>query len=609
VDWSYTGIDTTQFTQAEWGLVYPTEPTTFSFGATGGTVDLAYDATASNLADGTLIFDSSSVPFPNLNGTTTDLPIQLAVQTVEVGGETSPPSWEDVGDGLSGVDSTVGDVLPVTGDFELNLEFETSTTGGESWVGANDYFNETPHAIGATTASSVDGAFWYTAAGAPAVSFGQNPLPFGTQPIGSTSSLTEVITNTGTSALHITEIDAGGDYSEPNDTCVGFAVGVGDTCDITVDFDPSFGGEDDGSLTITDDAPDSPQTLNLTGAGAQAQAVWSPNPLLFGPVAVGTTVTAGLNVSNPGTATLSISNAAITGADPTDFSIAGFGTCTGTLDAGDNCTLEMGFTPGASGPLSATVTFTDNANPDTQAVSLTGTGVVESVTVLPNNLDFGSHSVGTASKAKKVTITNAGGAAVNVAGYAFTGADPGDFSYTGGSCPATPFLLAEGGACTVDVIFSPAAAGSRSATFTVTDDPGSQQVLIGGTGLPSADVAIYIAPSASTVVSGSTETYTVVVQNNGPSTAAGVSFSDALPGAATFVSLSGGTCSTPPVGYGGTILCSLGSMISGESETLTIVVTLTGRDHATVKNTVSVTSSTSDPAKANNKATSYVSIQ
>jgi hypothetical protein len=38
-------------------------------------------------------------------------------------------------------------------------------------------------------------------------------------------------------------------------------------------------------------------------------------------------------------------------------------------------------------------------------------------------------------------------------------------------------------------------------------------------------------------------------------------------------------------------------------------VTLTGRDHATVKNTVSVTSSTSDPAKANNKATSYVSIQ
>jgi uncharacterized repeat protein (TIGR01451 family) len=418
----------------------------------------------------------------------------------------------------------------------------------------------------------------------------------------------EVITNTGTANLHISEIDAEGDYTAPSDDCVGFAVAAGDTCDITVDFTPSAGGEDDGTLTIVDDAADSPQTLDLTGAGAQAQAVWSPNPLGFGPVEVGTTQTAGLNVSNPGTGELDISGAEVTGTDPTDFFLAGPGTCTGALGAGDNCTLQMGFTPGATGPRSATVTFTDNANPSTQEVSLTGTGVVESATVLPNNLDFGSHRAGTTSTPKKVTITNTGGVAINVSGYTFTGADPGDFSYTGGSCPATPFLLAEGGACTVDVLFSPTATGSRSATFTVTDDPGSQQVLVGGTGLPSADVAIFIASSASPVASGSTETYTVVVQNNGPSTAVGVSFTDVLPGAATFVSLTGGTCSAPPAGYGGTIQCTLGSMTSGASETFTITVTLTGRHHASVKNTVTVASSTFDPAKGNNKASRTVSI-
>jgi uncharacterized repeat protein (TIGR01451 family) len=603
VNWSYTGVDTTTFTQAEWGLYYPAKPATFSFG--DGTVDLAYDATASDLAAGTLIFDNSSVDFPLPTSGSTSLEIRLVVQTVA----TDPPSFEDVSDGLSGVDSSVGAVLPVTGDFELNLEFESSADLGDTWTGVNDYFNETAHLVGATTTSSVDGAFWYTAAGAPAVSFGQNPLPFGTQAIGSTTSMDEVITNTGTSDLHITEIDGGGDYSAPSDTCVGFDVAVGDTCDITVDFDPSFGGEDDGSLTITDDAPDSPQTLDLTGAGAQSQAVWSPNPLGFGPVEVGITQTAGLTVSNPGTAELDLSDAEFTGADPTDFSLAGPGTCTGALAAGDNCTLQIGFDPGATGPRSATVTFTDNANPTTQAVSLTGTGVVESATVLPNNVDFGSHRVGTSSTAKKVTITNTGGVSIDVSGYSFTGADPGDFSDTGGSCPATPFVLAESGACTVDVLFSPTAIGSRSATFTVTDDPGSQQVLLGGTGLPSADVAIFLAASASSVASGSTETYTVVVQNNGPSTAAGVDFTDTLPGAATFVSLTGGTCSTPPPGYGGTILCSLGAMTSGSSETFTITVTLTGRHHATVKNAVTVTSSTFDPAKGNNKASRTVSIQ
>jgi uncharacterized repeat protein (TIGR01451 family) len=605
VNWSYTGVDTTQFTQAEWGLYYPTKPATFSFG--DGTVDLAYDATASDLATGTLIFDNNSVDFPLPVSGFTSVEIRLVVQTV---GDPNP-SFEDVSDGLSGVDSSVGAVLPVTGDFELNLEFESSADLGDSWTGANDYFNNTLHLTGATTASSVDGAFWYTAAGAPAVSFGQNPLPFGTQPIGSSTSMDEVITNTGTSDLHVTEIDAGGDYSAPDDTCVGFAISAGDTCDITVDFDPSFGGEDDGTLTITDDASDSPQTLDLTGAGAQAQAVWSPNPLGFGPVAVGVLQSAGLTVNNPGTATLDLTNAVITGPNASDFSLVGLGTCPPSLaiGAGDNCTLDMGFTPGAAGPRSATVTFSDNANPDTQAVSLTGTGVIVSVTVLPNNADFGSRNVGTTSKAKKVTITNAGGGSIDVTGYTFTGADPGDFSYTGGSCPATPFTLTAGGACTVDLLFSPTAVGSRSATFTVTDDPGSQQVLVGGTGLPAADVAIFIGASASTVTSGSTETYTVVVENNGPVTATGVSFTDALPGAAAFVSLTGGTCSTPPPGYGGTVLCSLGSLASGASATFTITVTLTGRHHATVKNAVSVTASTFDPVKANNKASSSVSIQ
>ena len=193
-------------------------------------------------------------------------------------------------------------MLPVTGDFSVNLIIEVSTDGGTTWTPANDYFNNTPHTTGVSTSSSVQGDFWYTAA-APAVSFGQSPLAFGSQPIGSTTQLTEIVTNTGTGPLAITQIDAAGDYSAPSDTCVGKSIAAGDTCSINVDFTPSAGGADNGSLALTDNAPDSPQTLQLTGAGNQAEAVLSPDPVDFGTVSLGSSDQEVLTVSNPGTPT------------------------------------------------------------------------------------------------------------------------------------------------------------------------------------------------------------------------------------------------------------------------------------------------------------------
>ena len=78
-----------------------------------------------------------------------------------------------------------------------------------------------------------------------------------------------------------------------------------------------------GSLTLTDNAPDSPQTLQLTGAGHQPEAVLSPDPVDFGTVSLGSSAQAVLTVSNPGTDTLDLTNAQLTGADPGDFQITG----------------------------------------------------------------------------------------------------------------------------------------------------------------------------------------------------------------------------------------------------------------------------------------------
>ena len=606
ITWSYTGVDPTQFDQMVWGLGYPTFPATFSFGL--NTATLAFDPATSSLSSGVLNF-TGSAEFPNLDGSTPSYPVRLQVTTA-----TGPSAFTDPASltGLT-VDPSAGGVLPVTGDFSVDLIIEVSTDGGTTWTPANDYFNNTAHTAGVSTSSSVQGDFWYTAA-APAVSFGQSPLAFGSQPIGSTTQLTEIVTNTGTGPLDITQINAGGDYSAPSDTCVGKAITPGDTCSINVDFTPSAGGADNDSLTLTDNAPDSPQILQLTGAGNQAQAVLSPNPVDFGTVSLGSSGQQVLTVSNPGTDTLDLTNAQITGADPGDFQITGLTSgCVGqppTVPAGGSCGVQITFTPGGAGPRSATLTVTDNASPPTQSVTLTGVGAQTAAAVSPDNIDFGTVPVGNSGTVHAVTITSTGTAGLQVAGYSLGGADPADFDLIGGSCPQAPFTLAAGKSCTADVYFAPAAVGSRSATLIVNDDAADspQQVLLGGNGSPSADVAVFIMASRPKVAPGSAVTYSVVADNFGPTTATKVIITDALPASASFVSSSGASCTTPPAGYTGKIVCSLGTMLASSSQAFTFVVKLHAKANTKVSDTVKAKAATYDPITANNTASTVIKV-
>ena len=90
-----------------------------------------------------------------------------------------------------------------------------------------------------------------------------------------------------------------------------------------------------------------------------------------------------------------------------------------------------------------------------------------------------------------------------------------------------------------------------------------------------------------------------MVTNNGAASAAGVSFTDTLPAAETFVSATTtqGTCSN----NGNALTCNLATLPSGATAHIAINVTITGV--GTIGNTVNVFSTTPDPASANNSAT------
>jgi uncharacterized repeat protein (TIGR01451 family) len=123
----------------------------------------------------------------------------------------------------------------------------------------------------------------------------------------------------------------------------------------------------------------------------------------------------------------------------------------------------------------------------------------------------------------------------------------------------------------------------------------------------SADLAVTNAATPDPVAAGSNITYAQVVTNNGPSAADNATLVEAIPANTTFVSLSypaGWTCVAPAVGAAGNVVCTDLTLNGGTAATFSLVTKVTaGTANGTViTDTVSVSSSASDPNSANNTA-------
>ena len=122
-----------------------------------------------------------------------------------------------------------------------------------------------------------------------------------------------------------------------------------------------------GTITITDNATDSPQVVPLTGNGADITL--SPTSLPFGTQAVGTISAAQtVTLTNAGTVALTITRISTSG------QYAQTNTCVSPIAGGASCTINVTFNPTTIGAHNNTLTITDNATGSPKTVSLTGTG-------------------------------------------------------------------------------------------------------------------------------------------------------------------------------------------------------------------------------------------
>ncbi|MGD0125635.1 MAG: SBBP repeat-containing protein [Terriglobia bacterium] len=322
--------------------------------------------------------------------------------------------------------------------------------------------------------------------------------------IGTLSSPQAVtLTNTAAAFLTVGSVTITGDPGEWTQTnnCLP-SVGPDATCTINVVFQPTIGGPHQSTLTITDDAINSPQTVALSGtANAQGPASLSPTSLSFGDQTVGTTSPAQtimlVNPGGPGVPEVGTSSGDFQQENQCDSLTA--------LTIDTPCPITVWFTPTTAGPRTGTLIVSYfGSTPLTLTASLAGTGELPSVGLSATSLNFAAQTVSTKSAPQVVTLTNTSPAAIGPP--LITRSGPfAETNNCGGFVPA-------GASCKISVTFSPIGAGTGSGTLTLTDNAGTQTVSLSGTGM---DFAVTSSATSQTVSAGQSANYSLTLAPQG----------------------------------------------------------------------------------------------
>jgi hypothetical protein len=382
------------------------------------------------------------------------------------------------------------------------------------------------------------------------------PVAFGTVALGTTNTSAEYqLTNNNTVPVTFTSLTfspTSPDFSVPSgdqDCTTSGALSTGVSCYFFVQFVPSSTASQTPNLqfnyTNAAGLPTSPFNVAVSGTGSNTVVV-NPNPVAFSPLTLGSGITSAdiqVSITNGATTPAVLNSVSgITGAGQATLSEL-FNSCTNgqTLTASDGqCTLNIQYAPtatGTNGAASFTVNYTPKGgSPTNIVVPITATAIAPVATVTtPASgapLAFGSQVLNTESQVEYVTITNSGTAPLTftseqIAGNDFSEAAPNYNTY------CLFMQLQPGQSCTLPIAFTPAQAGARTGTLTITDGSfptGTQTVTLNGTGIAGS---VFATPTTLTFPAtnvGSSVTLAAVLSNTtgAPVAFSGVSFTSGV---------------------------------------------------------------------------------
>jgi len=323
----------------------------------------------------------------------------------------------------------------------------------------------------------------------------QGSLTFLNTTIGNASAAqTVILTNTGTTTLHILSTNSTTDFTATT-TCT--TVAPGNTCTFSVAFTPTTASTSttrSGTLEIASDAATSLDFITLVGTSAAAPLTLNPTSLDFGTVNVGSSDQLPLTITNTTAAPITVLSIAATG----DYASSN-GTCPTaktTLATGATCTLQITFTPTTPGTRTGTLSLTTDATTLPLTVPLTGIAALAQLEIIPGALAYGSISVNSPA-VFTLNLLNTGTAPVTNIASSITGPNAADFAVTS---PCSTTALAPNQGCTATITFKPSAIGARAATLSITSsDPNSPATLpLTGTGVQASNGIFTLTVGGST---------------------------------------------------------------------------------------------------------------
>lgn len=276
-----------------------------------------------------------------------------------------------------------------------------------------------------------------------------------------------------------------------------------------------------------------------------------------------------------------------------------------TLGPGESVTIPLTVMvdPAATGLLTNSVTVAPPAGVvDTDLTNNTATHTVTLTPLVDVGVtkdDFVASVVPGSATTYTITVTNTGpSTATNVSVNDPLPGGVTTFSWSGNGHSNIAAPLS-------DIITSLPPGGTITYTLTATIDPSATAPIINNvtvsaandtnsgndaaadtdTLIPQVDVGVTKTDGVTTVVAGTSTTYTIVVTNSGPSTATNVQVFDPLPAGITSFSWSG----TNGHSGSGALADTIASLLPGASVTYTIIADVNSADTADIVNQVSVT--------------------
>jgi hypothetical protein len=224
--------------------------------------------------------------------------------------------------------------LAANANCTINVTFTPTAPGTRSGsLTISDNAQGSPQIVSLTGTGSTSAA--------PIAALTPSSLAFSAQPVGISSAAQAVtLTNTGNATLNLGTVQVTGDFAQINNCPATLA--ANSSCTFNITFAPTASGTRNGVLTVSDNAQGSPQTVSLSGTGADFNLTTSSSQK---------TVTAGA------TATYTLSVSPVGGS----FSNAVSLSCSG-LPTNATCKFSPSpVTPGANGA-SSTLTITTAAS-------------------------------------------------------------------------------------------------------------------------------------------------------------------------------------------------------------------------------------------------------